>query len=131
MPFLSIFFIPKWAVTIPEVYHMSNQMIRNVFGHFDSKFVKIWYEMQIFYQKCYIYGYSFNNGGWGDFTASAWKTESDRILNFVVSNQEYMCHYLCKVSASWRTPIFYKYILIEFCKSKWKPKMPFLSDFLT
>ena len=93
MPFLSIFFIPKWAETIPEVYHMSNQMIRNVFGHFDSKFVKIWHETLIFYWKCDNYGYSLNNGEWGNSTASAGKTESDRILNFAASNQEYMCHY--------------------------------------
>ena len=86
---------------------------------------------RFFYRKCDIYGYSLNNGGWGDSTASAWKTESDGILNFAASNQGYMCHYLCKSSASWRTPIFYKDFLFEFWKSKWKPKMPFLSDFWT
>ena len=125
-------FGPNWAEMIKEVNYMGNQMIGNFFLvilsiSLQRSDMKWW-----FYEwKCDIYGYSLNNGEWGDSMASAGKTESDRILNFVLSNQGYMCHHLCKVSASWRTPIFYKEFLFEFWKSKWKPKMPFLSDFWT
>ena len=99
------FFLPKWAEIITEVWVTKRFEI--FFGHFEYKFVKVWHEMLIFSGKCDICGNSLNNGGWGNSRASARKTESDRILNFVLTNQEYMCHYLCKVSASWRKPIFY------------------------
>ena len=86
---------------IKKVNYMGNQMIGNYFsGHFEYTFAKIIHEMLIFSGKCDICGNSLNNGVWGNSRASARKTESDRILNFVLTNQEYMCHYLCKVSAS-------------------------------